>query len=238
MVKYQEIANEIRQRIKMGLYPVDTLIPDQITLAKEFNVSRMTMKKALDILAMEGLIYRQRGAGTFVMKNALAHPLDAPAKEYEGLTKQLKEQQLTSQVIYFNIEFPSQEVMEQLMLKESQPVYKIIRLRSVNQEPYVIEHTYMPADIVTGLTEDVLLGSIYEYLKEELGFVFGGAYRKIHADKASEYDQKYLECGEHDPVLEVEQLVYLKDGRPFEYSRSRHRYDKRSYTVLEVSNNS
>ncbi|MEG1045361.1 UTRA domain-containing protein, partial [Carnobacterium sp.] len=42
----------------------------------------------------------------------------------------------------------------------------------------------------------------------------------------------------HDPVLEVEQLVYLKDGRPFEYSRSRHRYDKRSYTVLEVSNNS
>ena len=124
------------------------------------------------------------------------------------------------------------------MLRENQPVYKLIRLRYVDDKPYVLEHTYMAADIVTGLDEEVLLGSIYDYLINELGLTFGGAYRKIHADRASEYDQKYLNCDVHDPVLEVEQVVYLKDGRPLEYSRSRHRYDSRSYTVLEVSSSS
>ncbi|MBC8829849.1 UTRA domain-containing protein, partial [Escherichia coli] len=45
--------------------------------------------------------------------------------------------------------------------------------------------------------------------------------------------QEYLACGEHDPVLEVEQVVYLKDGRPVEYSRSRHRYDTRSFIMVD-----
>ena len=238
MVKYQQIAKIIRKRIQEGVYPVDSLIPDQVTLSKEFDVSRMTMKKALDILAMEGLIYRQRGAGTFVMKNALINQLDTKAEEYDGLTKQLPDKKITSKIIYYDIEFPSEKVMEQLMLKENQPVYKLIRLRCLEGQPYVLEHTYMPSDIVTGLTEDILLGSIYRYLKEDLGLVFGGAFRKIHADKASEYDIDYLECAPHDPVLEVEQVVYLQNGKPFEYSRSRHRYDKRSYTILDVNKSS
>ena len=70
MVKYEAIAKEIRSRITDGIYKVESLIPDQVTLSEEFKVSRMTIKKALDILAMEGLIYRQRGSGTFVMKNS------------------------------------------------------------------------------------------------------------------------------------------------------------------------
>lgn len=52
MVKYEAIANEIRNRITNGIYKVESLIPDQVTLSEEFSVSRMTIKKALDILAM------------------------------------------------------------------------------------------------------------------------------------------------------------------------------------------
>lgn len=235
MVKYEAIANEIRKRIVKGTYPIESLIPDQISLAKEFGVSRMTMKKALDILAMEGLIYRQRGSGTFVMKTALLNQQDSAVNEYEGLTKQLSREKVTSKVIQFNVEFPSEEMMKHLMIKKNQPVYNLIRLRIVNDKPYVLEHTYMPTDLVVGLTEEILEQSIYRYIHEELGLYFGGAFRKIHADKSSKYDQEYLDCKVDDPILEVEQVIYLKDGRPLEYSRSRYRYDTLSYTISDIN---
>ena len=58
MKKYEEIADELRRRIAEGEYAEDEMLPDQIALAEEFGVSRMTLKKAIDMIAMEGLIFR------------------------------------------------------------------------------------------------------------------------------------------------------------------------------------
>ena len=71
MPKYQEIANILRTRIKNKTYPPDSLLPNQTDLVEEFGVSRMTVKKAIGILAMEGLVYSQRGAGTKILN----HPI-------------------------------------------------------------------------------------------------------------------------------------------------------------------
>ena len=57
------------------------------------------------------------------------------------------------------------------------PVYKIIRLRLLDEQPYVLEHTYMPCDLVPGLNEEILLQSIYAYLWDELNLKFAGSYR-------------------------------------------------------------
>ena len=235
MVKYEAIANEIRNRITNGEYKVESLIPDQVTLSEEFKVSRMTIKKALDILAKKGLIYRQRGSGTFVMKNYKKKKKNAAVNEYDGLTKQMQGHKLESKIIKFTVEFPNEEMMEHLMIEKNMPVYNLIRLRILDDKPYVLEHTCMPTDLAVGLTEDIIKGSIYKYLHEDLNITFSGAFRKIRADKSSKYDQEYLNCGVHDPVLEVEQIVYLKDGRPFEHSRSRHRYDTRSFTFIDMN---
>ena len=234
MIKYEMIANKIRQRIQDGVYLADSLIPDQVSLAKEFKVSRMTVKKAMDVLAFEGLIFRKRGSGTYVKKTALKNGLNANLMEYEGLTQQLSGHEVKSQVISFTVEFPDDFIKETLMLDKHDPVYKIIRLRIVNGDPYIIEHTFMSVNCIPGLSEEALDTSVYQYIHNELGLQFGGAYRKIHAAKSSEYDQEYLGCAVDDPVLEVEQVVHLEDGTPFEYSRSRNRYDKRSYTVVDL----
>jgi len=233
MTKYEMIAGKIRQRIREDIYPVDSLIPDQVSLAKEFNVSRMTVKKAMDILELEGLILRKRGAGTFVKKTALSEGLTASIMEYEGLTKQLTNQEVKSQVISFKLDFPNELVQEKLMLDKHDPIYKIIRLRIVDGAPYILEHTIMNANLIPGINDEILHQSIYDYIHKELNLQFGGAHRIIQADKASEYDQKYLNCEEHDPILEIEQVVYLEDGTPFEYSRSRNKYNTRSYNVVD-----
>lgn len=194
----------------------------------------MTVKKGMDILELEGLILRKRGAGTFVKKTALSEGLTVSAMEYEGLTKQLANRKVESEIITFKLDFPNKFLQEKLMLDKHDPIYKIIRLRLVDNEPYILEHTIMNANLIPGINEAILSQSIYRYIQDDLNLQFGGAHRIINADKTSEYDQKYLNCAKDDPVLEIEQVVYLEDGTPFEYSRSRNKYSTRSYNVVDL----
>ena len=88
--KYLEIAKIISQRINDGTYTSRLPLPDQETLAKEFGVSRLTVKKALDGLERQGLVYKQSGLGTFVSSNIpIKSSIDSPANMFMGLKKQL-----------------------------------------------------------------------------------------------------------------------------------------------------
>ncbi|MCM1598414.1 GntR family transcriptional regulator [Latilactobacillus sakei] len=238
MPKYEEIADTLRQRIKQGIYPANSLLPNQVELVEEFDASRMTVKKAITILTMEGLVFARRGAGNKVLDHSFWNKTTAPADQYRGMSFDLADanQTLTSKVITFKVTFPSPEVKERLTLSAQQPVYEIIRLRIVDGVNSVLEHTYMPVNLAPGLTDEILEGSIYSYLKKERHLTFAGAFRNIQADKADKYDQEYLDCAPTDPVLEVEQVVDLDSGQPIEYSRSRNRYDRRGYTYLDVKN--
>lgn len=66
--------------------------------------------------------------------------------------------------------------------------------------------------------------------------VLAKANRVIVADKADAYDKDYLYCQDGDAILAVHQLAYLKDGRPFEVSEMRDRYDRAGYILFEVNN--
>ena len=230
MPKYEEIANILRDRIANGVYPVDSMLPIQSELSKEFGVSRMTIKKAVEILTIEGLIFSKQGNGTRVLNSSFWD------KEDSKFRLKNDERKLTSQIIQFAVEFPEAEIAERLQVEMIVPVYKIIRLRLLDDQPYVLEHTYMPCDLVPGLDESILLQSIYAYLWDELNLKFAGSYRHITAEKPDEYDQNYLACQETDPILQVEQVVYLETGRPIEYSKSRNRFDTRGYSLLDVKN--
>ncbi|MGN1399895.1 MAG: GntR family transcriptional regulator [Bacillus sp. (in: firmicutes)] len=235
MTKYESISTEMRKRIKDGYYPVDSPIPDEHSLAKEFGCSRMTMKRALDILVAEGLLYRKRGHGTFIIQTFNGdQTLNVISDESIGFSNLVKGKKVNSQVIELNIDFPSPEVADHLAIDVETPVYHIIRLRMVEDEPYVIEETYMPSNLIPGINEKVLTSSIYSYIQDTLELKIGGAHRKIRACKSNELDQMYMGCKADDPVLEVEQVGYLNNGVPFEYSFSRHRYDKFVFTSVTV----
>ena len=66
--KYKQILETIQKQIIDGKYPAGSMIPDQNTLARDFKTSRMTVKKALDMLAIEGFIYSKKRSGDFCKK--------------------------------------------------------------------------------------------------------------------------------------------------------------------------
>ncbi|MBW8013093.1 GntR family transcriptional regulator [Lactobacillus helveticus] len=232
--KYLEVADELRKRIEQGIYSKQEPLPGQETFAHEFNVSRLTVKKSFDGLERQGLVYKQSGLGTFVVGEIpIKRDTDAPANAFIGLRNQLGKDAIKSQIVHFSVEFPDEQMQKNLEIKKTEPVYNILRLRLYNDKPLILEHTYMPVKLVPDLDENILHKSIYDYIHKNLNLKFGHAYRKIRAAKPDKYDQKYLQAKQDDPILELEQIIWLTNGQPIEYSVSKNRYDTRDYVLLD-----
>lgn len=229
--KYIDIANIVKQRISNGTYQAGDALPGQKAMAEEFQTSRVTIQRALDILSSSGLINRRQGSGAYVSQFG-ASMLDANINQFIGTTKLFKDKaKVDTKTLKFLIRLPDEEEANKLLLAISTPVYDILRLRYINDIPYSIEHSIMPTTVITGITEKVLEQSIYEYIQTKLKLKIGSAFRIISADKPNNLDKKYLDCTDTDPVLQISQVVYLRDGAPFEYSHTRHRYDQGSIYV-------
>ncbi|MER2227885.1 MAG: GntR family transcriptional regulator [Carnobacterium sp.] len=227
MAKYKNVADELRKQIKQGNYPKGGQLPNQNELAEKFDTSRVTVKKALDLLSIEGLVFSVQGSGTYVKKN-IAQTSDTGIKigQNIGLTHQIGEQtELVNKVLAFNVRFPSAEECEQLMIQSESPVYEIKRLRVINNRPYSIEYSLLPVKLVPNITPAILEHSVYDYIRQDVGLVFGGNQQFIKAAPPNEEDRQYLNCKDNEPVLEVTKVMFLENGRPFEYSKVRHRYD-------------
>ena len=93
----------------------------------------------------------------------------------------------------------------------------------------------MNAQLIPGVDDVVLANSVYQYIHNDLNLEFGGARRIISADKSTEIDQEHLECLPEDPILQIEQVVYLEDGTPFEYSKSRSKFTTRTYKIVDLN---
>lgn len=231
MSRYQEIASDIEKDIIEKKY-TDRL-PEQFDLAKKYNTSRVTIVHALKILQDKNLIKTVKGHGTFVTTKSIPDIfLNLGVNEHNGFTRHVNSAfQLTSHVIAFNIRKPSAGERKALNLGKNDEVYDIIRQRVLNEKPAKLEYTIMPVKRIPGITLDILHKSIYSYIQHELGLKIGKDSRVITAEKSDAYDMKYLDCMRDDPVLCIQQKAFLEDGRPFELSETRNRYDRGALTV-------
>ena len=237
MAKYKEVANEIRKRIKSRIYHSEEKIPDQESLAKEFGTSRVTIKKALDLLSVAGLVYTIQGSGTYVKKNAVnLAERSIQIGQNVGLTAAAGERlELKTEVLDFNVRFPDEEECNQLSITQEEPVYDIKRLRILDEKPYSLEHTIIPIVLAPNITKDILNRSLYDYLQGDLGIVFGDNRQTVRAVKPDDNDKQYLHCSNEDPVLEVSKVMFLERGTPLEYSVVHHRYDMVEMSFINVS---
>lgn len=232
--KYKVIYEDLRSRILSGEYDVGAQLPDELSLCKVYDCSRMTVKKACDMLVEEGLIYRKQGQGSFVLsRKADTGAIEIQERELTGFSRASTEK-TSSKVLRFQLIFATKEIAAHLAIHENDPVYDILRVRLINDKPYVIEQTYMSPSLIPGITEDILNKSVYTYIEEVLGKKISAAQKTSRADISNALDHKELGLRDVEPVLEVEQTAYLDNGTPFEYSISRHRYDLFCFSVYSL----
>ena len=224
MVKYIDIADDIRSKIFDKKYTYGQKLPYEYVLCVAYHCNKETMKKALDILVKEGLIIRRRGAGTFVKDfdpltegsmNKFGRGLTA---QYEGI------KEVTSEVLEFEVIPADQLLSEKLQIEIGDFVYHIIRLRFLDKIPHLIDITYMPISVIPNLKLQHLKGSIYEYIEKVLKLKIQSCHLTINAALSTPLEQQYLGLKENEPYIQEEQISFLSNGSIFEYTLSRQHF--------------
>ncbi|MDT2756516.1 GntR family transcriptional regulator [Enterococcus asini] len=233
MQKYIYISNDIRNKILNGTYSANEQLPFEKELCVTYEASKMTVKKALDILVSEGLIIKRRGSGTFV-KDLSIDEIEriTVANQFRGTTALNPGKEVKSKVLSFSVIEAPELVISKLNLSPGSFVYDIYRARYIDGQPHVMEKTYMPIDQIPGLKKEHIEGSIYGYIEEQLGLTIQSAHRQITVRKADETEAEYLDLQAGDPVAVAEQIAYFDTGIAFEYSISVHRYDEFSVEMI------
>lgn len=234
MSKYKDIAENIRKGILDGKYNPNEQLPLEKEMCEYYDVSRITIKKAVDELVDEGLVIKRRGAGTFVkaFDNSDVEGFSM-SKQFSGFSEANKDKKVESKIIKFEVIHPTDEIATKLKMTSDDFVYYIIRVRYANGEPIVIEYTYMPIGVIPGIKNDVLHKSIYSYIENTLNLKIKSAHKTIRAIEPNELEKEYLMIDDKNmPILEMEQIGFLDNGQPFEYSISHHRGDKSEFKSI------
>lgn len=235
MIKYKEITFDIRDKILNGKYKPNEQLPFEKDLCKKYSASRMTVKKALDLLVAEGLVVKRRGAGSFI-KDMTEEEIQEiiEKKQFVGLTNTCLGHEVTSKVLDFRIVQADEKIANTFKIDTNDFVYFIHRVRYVDGEPTVIEKTYMPLSIAEGIKMEDINGSIYNFLQKKLELKVQSAHSTVRIKKADKLDEQNLLLMEGEPIAEVEKVVYLENGRAFEHSFCRHRYDNFEFKAITI----
>ncbi|MCA0172484.1 trehalose operon repressor [Bacillus sp. RAR_GA_16] len=223
--KYQQIYNELSERILEGTYQPNSKLPSEHELAEAYGTSRETIRKALNLLSQNGMIQKIKARGSVVLD------LDRYEFPVSGLVsfKEISQKMnRTSRTIVHHLQkkLPDQWIREQLELEEGKEVWHVIRAREIDGEKIILDRDFFTAKWVPELTKTICENSIYDYLENDLGLSISYAKKDIIVEEANEEDHRYLDLHEYKHVVVVRNYVYLNDTTLFEYTESRHRLDK------------
>lgn len=146
---YKQIISDLKQKIFDHEFP-DMKLPDERTLASQYDVSRSSIKRALNRMANDGIIFKKRGSGTFInplyLKNESVFNYEEGSNLGVTDNFQMDGKKPKIKVLSFDVERPSEELQRDLFLEPEDFVYKIVRLRLFDDQPFMIETGYIPID--------------------------------------------------------------------------------------------
>jgi GntR family transcriptional regulator len=229
---YKQIADYIRQKVDDGEWSVGYQIPPEIRLCEQFNVSRITVVKALERLVEEGLLVREQGKGTFVALPALS----TESLELMSFTEEMKRKGKNPGTIVLSKSWskPNIGIQQRLKLDSSEKVLAIRRLMMADDLPIGIQTSYLPEkhfpDLMNYVTDNV---SLYSVLQELYGTIITQALETYRAVQLDEEEKELLEVEHTETGFKVERLSFVGD-MPVEYVHSIMRADQTYYSVKLV----
>ncbi len=222
--KHYQLRELLREQIST-LNPNDP-IPTEFELCERYSLSRTTVRKAIDYLIYEGLLYRIHGKGTFVAPPKFpARYVQRLAGFYDDMT--MRGLPVRTQVLQQELIKANADVAYRLELELGQEVLKLSRLRFVDDEPMHIVVSYLPHDRFPGImtvnfTEEPLYGTLRT--KYDVNIHHGK--RVIEAQPCTPDEAELLGITEHTPLLVLIGVVYDEKNAPLEYGIVRNRGDR------------
>lgn len=217
---YIQIHNQLKKDIEAGKWSIGDRIPSERELALNFEVSRMTLRQAVQTLVDEGILERRIGAGTYVANRKVQEKMSGVTSFTDLMTAQGKTP--SSKTISFHIANPSLSESEKLQLKDGEQVLRMERIRYADNVPICFEVATVPQSLVVDFSKAEITSSFYKTLEEKGGYQMGGAQQTVSAQLASERIAEYLDIKRNGSILRLRQVSFLNDGTPFEYVRTQY----------------
>ena len=228
--RYLQIHNQLRQEIEEGKWRIGDKLPSERDLAIHFDVSRMTLRQAVQTLADEGVLERKIGSGTYVAAKKVQETLTGTTSFSEIVRGQGKEP--SAKAVSFFVTQPSASEMEKLKLRPTDKILKLERIRYANEVPICFEVMSIPYELVKDFSKAEIIQSFYETMQLKGNYRIGYSEQNITATLARERTADFLETKKGEAMLKLIQVTYLEDGRPFEMVRSYYVADRFEF-VLE-----
>ena len=204
--------------------------PTELELCKHFDISRPTVRQAINELVVEGYLQRIKGKGTFIAEPKIRQDFLVALQSF---TEEMREKGLvpSTKALELKQVLCDEKVSNALNIPVGSEVVQLTRLRSANDIPIVLVVTYLPyVKVPNILSKDWEYESLYRVLEEEYGLTIDHAIRTLEARVASEDEANLLGIQEGDPIQFIETTTYLTDGTPIEYSLANYRGDRSEFT--------
>ena len=230
--KYHQLVAIIRKKIEDGEWKPLQPIPSERQLESLYDLSRTTIRQAIELLVRQGFLYREHGRGTFVSPQKLQKGLlELTSFSEDMLNRGVQPGQIILDLR--EVDLP-QTVAKKLELPlETQRSLRIERIRLGNGQPIGLQTSYLVLDEGQTITREELeaRGSLYVLLQEKFHIVPAEADETLEVTVATLEEATLLQIEEGSPLLLSERVLWSQDRRAVEYVKILYRADRYRYTM-------
>ena len=230
---WRQIAEQLRVAITSGEFSPGEALPSEAEINAIFKVSRTTARASLDRLRQEGLISRQSGRGSIVLKSRV----EQPANQLASFSEDMRRRGLTASYATFTAtdDEATGEVAEALGIDPGRRAFCIRRLLLANDEPMGMSVSWLAPAVLAGgqppTPGELDAGSLYAWLASRCRARIAGAKEFIEAATADAAMARRLQVAQGAPVLVARRLSHSATGEAVEYAVMHYRADRYRFIV-------
>lgn len=231
--KYMLIREQLKKAIDDGIYNSENCLPSERELSAIYSASRITIRKAINELENEGLIYTIKGKGSFVSGNKISQQLGHLASFSDDMVSRgLKP---SSKILAIEVIPATKLIAENLNLRYAEEVIMLKRLRLANKEPMAIETAYLPIKYKSVIFENAKDNmSLYELAKTHCNITLHRASQSFEVSKLENWESYLLEGDTDGFCIYIQRRTYDQNNNVFEFVESKYRSKFKFYIELSL----
>lgn len=227
---HAQAESHLRELIKQEEYQKGKLLPNEVELSRQLNISRNTLRQAINQLVNEGLLVRKKGVGTKVVKKGII----GGVKNWLSFSQEMKMLGVSVRNFELHIsnKFPNEEISDFFDIPEENKsrCFVLERVRGNQEYPFVYFISYFNPGIPFNGEEDFIT-PLYEMLQNRFDITVKTSKEEISARLAGDFIAEKLEIDANDPILVRKRMVYDDKGIPVEFNIGYYRADSFTYSI-------
>lgn len=231
---YLQIAQQLREHILNGDYPLNSRIPTEKELAAALEVSRPTVRQALTLLEQEGRLTRVKGSGTFVTEPKILHESTHFVIGYREESRE-HNYRLRTRVLELQKEKPGKAAAKALNLAEGERVTRMTRLRwlegQYNGKPIMYTTVYVPVRLFPEMAEQNFTDASFYEMLDSRGLTVMRTSQRLDVRMPPADIAAGLEMSPFEPAVYIAATGYTQNGTAVEYSESYYPASRSSFKI-------